>query len=649
MRHVVMGTAGHVDHGKTALVRALTGIETDRLPEEQRRGITIELGFAPWRLGEDLLVSLIDVPGHRRLVHTMIAGAAGIELVLLVVAADEGVMPQTREHVAACRLLGVRRAVVAVSKVDRVEPDLAELAAEEALELVRTAGLEAEAVPCSAKTGVGLDALRAAVLRAVAATAPSSGHKRVRLSVDRVFTVHGAGTVVTGTLVEGKLATGEPLRVLGAERELATSARALHVHGEPLAEVVAPTRLAVNLAGLPLEAVARGDVVTNDPHVRPTRVCDVWLECDPPPRRGTEATLFVGTAHTQARIQPVETPAELAGAAEGDAPAEAAPLGGGRLARLRLTGPLVVFGGDRFVLRGAHVDGPAGAVIGGGVVLDAVPPHERAGKRALLLAHLWRRDAAAAARALVAEQAPRALAQASLASRLCIGEAELGAAARAAAKAGELVALRAGSFVTATALAALEARALELCTAHHLEHPLDAGMKKETLRAALAAVAGDEATVEALGRLGSGSKPRLVVVEDVVRLPTFRGAVGDARAQAALERATGLVRDAGLQGLSENALTEALAGDVKQARALLALFVRDKLAIRAGELWFWAESVAALGRDIAAHLAHKGTLTIADFKAMTGLGRKQTIPLLEHFDRERLTKRVGTGDRIAGA
>ncbi|HTJ82134.1 MAG TPA: GTP-binding protein, partial [Polyangiaceae bacterium] len=213
MRRFVVGTAGHVDHGKTTLVRALTGVDTDRLAEEKRRGITIELGFAPLSLGPGLDVSVIDVPGHRKLVHTMIAGAIGIELVLLVVAADEGVMPQTREHVAACEILGIRRAVVALTKTDRVEADLLEIARDDVEGLLR-GRFDFVVVPVSAKTGEGIDALRAALAAALEALPEPALASRARLSVDRLFAVKGAGTVVTGTLVAGTLAVGAPLRIV---------------------------------------------------------------------------------------------------------------------------------------------------------------------------------------------------------------------------------------------------------------------------------------------------------------------------------------------------------------------------------------------------------------------------------------------------
>jgi selenocysteine-specific elongation factor len=640
VEHLVIGTAGHVDHGKTSLVHRLTGVMTDRLPEEQRRGITIELGFAPWRLSDDVLISVIDAPGHRRLVHHMIAGAAGIDLVLLVVAADEGVMPQTREHMAACRLLGVRRAVVAITKVDRVDDDLAELAAAEALELLEAHGIVAEAVLCSAKTGTGIAELTSAVLRAVGvADAKRERQQRVRLSVDRVFTVHGSGTVVTGTLVEGELKTGVPLRVLGATRELSASARGLHVHGENRARAAAPTRLAINLGGVSVQDLERGDVITDDPHAVPTRMLDVWMQALEPVKRGSDASLFIGTSRTTARIQPVDMTDVLVE---------------GGLARLRLTAPIVALGGDRFVLRGARVDGPAGAVIGGGLVLDAHPaPTIRAGKRAAVLDAIHRGDADAAVLLLAAERSPRPLAAAELESRFSLTGPALAKAAARLSQEGKLVALADG-WADLGALATLRAHALAAVAEHHKSAPLDPGMRRETLRAALAELAGPRMAATVLEEL-THAGGELVAVDDIVRLPSFGGAEAGSSAAAALEQARALLREAALQGVTENALKEALGAaaprtpgaDVKLVRAVTAKLSRENEALQTGGLWFDARVVAELQAKIVAHLAAQGRLTIQDFKAMTDLGRKQAIPLLEHFDRLKITKRDGS-DRVKG-
>ena len=626
----MIGTAGHVDHGKTSLVYALTGVQTDRLPEEQRRGITIELGFAPWRLRDDWLVSIIDAPGHRRLVHNMIAGASGIDVVLLVVAADEGVMPQTREHVAACKLLGVRRAIVAVSKCDRVEADLAELAGEEAKELLASHGIAAEVVRCSAKSGAGLDDIGRAVLAAVEAT-KARPKRRARLGIDRVFTVHGSGTVVTGTLVEGDIAIGAPLRLLGADRELAAHVRGLHVHGEACERAQAPTRLAINLAGVSLQEIERGMVVTNDEAAVPTRLLDVWLEAIEPLARGSDASIFIGTARSTARIQPVEGNELSAG-----------------LARLRLTAPLVALGGDRFVLRGANVDGPAGAVCGGGVVLDARPPRTvRAHKRAALLEAIRAADPAAAVLALAQERAPESLAKTMFASRFAI-EAPLLAEAATRLSKTELKTIGEGVWVVRTALEALKTRALELVRAHHETQPLQPGIEIQTLRALLTARADEATTQAAIGELSSAGTPKLVVEGHIARLPSFGGAAAGSAAGQALERTKALVAKAKLEGVSETDLAEA-GIDPKLARGAVASLERAGAIVHAGKLWFDAPSVDALAQQIRGHFAKSDTLTIADFKALTGLARKQTIPLLEHFDRLRLTRRDANGsDRLRG-
>jgi len=635
MRHVVIGTAGHVDHGKTALVHALTGVMTDRLPEEQRRGITIELGFAPWRISDELLVSVIDAPGHRKLVHHMIAGASGIDIVLLVIAGDEGVMPQTREHIAACKLLGVTHAVVAVTKIDRVDRELGELAAEEAAGLLEEHGIQAEAVLCSGKTGEGVEDVRAAMLSAIERAGLGDDRSgRVRLSVDRVFTVKGSGTVVTGTLVEGELVEGAGLRILGPERDQRTSARGLHVHGETCSQAAAPTRLAINLGGVSTSEVSRGDVITDDAHALPSRVLDVWLQTLEPMKRGSEASIFIGTAHSVAKVQPVE---------KTDVLEEGGP------ARLRLTAPLVALGGDRFVLRGARVDGPSGAVVAGGTVLDTAPPRRlRAAKRVDLLNALHDEDAAASARLLAVEQAPRPLLRAELPSRLSIEASAIEGAADALVHSGELIAVDKLGWVPSEAVVMLTERAVTLVGDHHKASPLDPGLKLQTLREQLGAIAGADVTEEVIRRMTTADEPALVVQGSSVRLPGFKGAAADPRAAKALADAKRALDGASLAGMSENAVMESLDIDQKLGKALLAKLVRDEDAIKAGGWWFDKPAVDQLQRRVTAHLDSQQRLTIAQFKEMTGLGRKQSIPLLEHFDREKVTKRDGS-ERIKGS
>ncbi len=645
MRRFVLGTAGHVDHGKTSLVRALTGVDTDRLPEEKRRGITIELGFASWQPAPGMDVSVIDVPGHRRLVHTMIAGAIGMELVLLVVAADEGVMPQTREHVAACQILGLRRAVVAVTKTDRVGADVASLAGDEARELLGDRW-EASVVCCSSRTGEGIDAVRDAVRDALLALPPPRPSPRARLSVDRAFSVKGAGTVVTGTLIEGKLAVGAPLFVVGADSVHATAARGLHVHDRAAKTAEAPTRLAVNLAGVPLEAVHRGDVVTDDKAARATRALDVRLEAAETIRRGARAQVYVGTARSAARVDLMRDPASEA------APPEVAK-GEVAVARLRLSTPMVVLGGDRFVLRGSDVEGPAGAVLGGGVVLDTAPPRRRPRGARVAAAHaLALGDAPGSVRALVDEAGPAPLAQTALASRFSIPAAELRSAADALVGKGDLAVLKGTGWMSAPKLAELARAARRLVAAHHESAPYDRGLGLETLRHKLAEQAGVEAAAEAIRVAAIPEKGKrgvepIVVEGDVARMASFAAEVAPTAIASALDAAERALTEAALKGVTEFAMRQATGASEREVKAIFAKLVRDGAAVHGSDLWFSSASVAELRARVVAELAASPRLTIAAFKDLSGLGRRQAIVLLEILDREGTTRRDGD-DRLRG-
>ncbi len=367
-RGLVLGTAGHIDHGKTALVRALTGTDCDRLPEEKQRGITIDLGFASLDLGGTAgRVSVVDVPGHERFVRTMVSGATGIDFVLLVVAADEGVMPQTREHVAICELLGLDHGVVALTKRDLVDAEMAELASEDVRDLLAGSPLaEAPIVACSSTTGDGLDALRAE-LAACATTTPARTPRSgpPRLGIDRVFAIKGFGTVVTGTLVGAPLRSGEAVEVhpIG----LRTRIRGLQAHGETV-EVARPgSRTAANLQGVEVAQLSRGEVVSLVDALAPTRVCDVklnWLGSAPASQETVSIELLTGTAERRARMAPIGSAGFVPGSPG--------------YARIHIEGdPLPLLPGDRFVARGFARNTQHGATVGGGVVLDVAPPHRR--------------------------------------------------------------------------------------------------------------------------------------------------------------------------------------------------------------------------------------------------------------------------------
>jgi selenocysteine-specific elongation factor len=417
-RPLTLGTAGHIDHGKTALIAALTGVDTDRLPEEKARGISIELGYAPLRLPSGRRLSVVDVPGHERFVRTMVAGATGVDLFLMVVAADDGVMPQTVEHAAVLAGLGVRRGVVAVTKADLADPALA---VEEVLELM---GDGMEIVPCSARTGEGIDTVAAALAR-VADRLPgrSAAPGEPLLHVDRSFTIHGAGTVVTGTLWSGSVARGDVLTLLPARRQVRV--RGVQVHDEPVERADAGQRVALNLVGVDRRAVARGDVLAASGTIEPTSIVDAALSM-----RDAEHGMRVHVHHGTR-----------------EAPARLAALGDD-LWQLRLERPLLARAGDHVVVRSlAPPD-----TLGGGVVLD--PGARRHGRRADVLARLERLrrgepepepEPAAEAPAAPAPAGPPPLSEAALAleARLRAAGHEPPAEAELGPAAAELPALRA--------------------------------------------------------------------------------------------------------------------------------------------------------------------------------------------------------------
>jgi selenocysteine-specific elongation factor len=546
-----------------------------------------------------------------------------MELVMLVVAADEGVMPQTREHVAVCELLGISRAVVVVTKSDAVEPDLVQVAAEEARGLLGERW-HVDLVTCSAKTGEGLDRLKATLRGALLALPAPARSDAARLGVDRVFSVKGAGTVVTGTLVSGRVAVGDRLFLVGTRGARETTARGLHVHDSAVASVEAPTRLAVNLAGVALEDARRGDVVTNEGHLRPTTLADVLVRGEHRLKRGAAVTAHVGTASSAARVDTVHA---------GEA---------GVVARVRMAQATPIAGGDRIVLRGG-VAGPSGAVVGGGVVVDASPdPRASGAKRRALAANLATLDAAATIRAVVDASAPRPLAREALHARFAIDAAALAKAADEAVRAGALARVGDHGWVARAELDTLVAHAKELVRAHHESAPLERGMPLETLRTRLGARAGRLVAEEAIRRAaaGGGSTDRLVVEGDVVRAPGSESAA----AAAALVRARAIgraVEEVGAAGATEFTLGQRSGVTAAELRAGLQKLARDGAAVRLGELWFSATVVAEARRRALDHFAKARTLTVIEFKELAGLARKQAILVLEHFDHLGLTRREG--------
>jgi selenocysteine-specific elongation factor len=627
VRSFIVGTAGHIDHGKSALVLALTGTDPDRLKEEKERGITIDIGFAHLDLGEDLVASFIDVPGHERFVRNMLAGAHGIDAVILVVAADESVMPQTREHFHICRLLGIPRGLVALTKCDLADADSQALAELEARELLAGSFLAgAEVFRVSARSGDGLDRLVAALRDLARSASPRPSDGLLRLPVDRTFTLRGFGTVVTGTLVSGTVEVGEELEVLPSGKR--TRARGLQVHGEAVPRAVAGTRVAMNVAGLEVEEVARGDVMVRPGSLLPTSMIDAELTLlagERPLEDQTRVRVHLASAEVLARVRTLE-----GGTIE---------PGGTGLAQLRLERPAAAGRGDRLILRSYS---PA-VTIGGGRVLDPLPPKRRRSDRAVArLRAIGGPDVARAAVAVVEEAGVAGIAAARLAARMAVRLPLL--LERLAARPDvALLGKAPGGFIARTALDELTVSTAGLLSRFHREEPLKAGMPREELRRRLFARTQPgvfEHLLESLVEAG-----RLRATADTVALASHAVTLteGEEDARRALLEAA---RQAGLAGLdlprAAQATGKAPAVLDRVSRVLLA----DGSLRRLGEGFLvHRDHLETLKQEVRRRWPPGSRLDVAGFKELTGLTRKYAIPLLEYLDGERVTRRAGN-DRL---
>jgi selenocysteine-specific elongation factor len=624
-RHVVVGTAGHIDHGKTALVKALTGIDTDRLPEEKARGITIDLGFAYLEEPDGLTIEIVDVPGHERFVKNMLAGVGGIDLALLVVAADEGVMPQTREHLAICQLLRIKAGLVALTKRDLVEEEWLELVKDDVGRLLRGTFLEgAPLVPVSSKTGEGLAELRAALTRLAGGVAHKAADAAPRLPIDRVFTVKGFGTVVTGTLTAGRLAQDERVEIY--PRGALAKVRGLQCHGRPVALAVAGQRTAVNLQGVERAAIERGDVLGLPGALLASHVVDATLELledAPRPLKARDRVRFhIGTSEVMARVLVLDRPALEPGDAT--------------LVRFKLEGPVVALPGDRYVIRSYS---PI-ITIGGGTLLDVAPPPARR-KRAALLAHLRVLERGSPEEVLeehLRQAGARGARTADLRARTPFGPERLRQLLDALTGAGKVVAVDREWFLHVEARARLSGETLRLLEAFHREHPLRPGMSREELRTR--AGAPEERAfsrlLEALEAEGAIKAER-----DKVRLASHQVRLSPAQ-QAVVDRVEAEFRQAGAAPPSpEEALARAgIQGS--EEHQLFQLLMEERRLVRIKEsLFFHADALRAIEERLVALLRERKEITPQDVKDLLGISRKYAIPLMEYFDGQRVTRRVG--------
>jgi selenocysteine-specific elongation factor len=632
MKYVIVGTAGHIDHGKSALVKALTGTDPDRLEEEKRRGITIDLGFAHLDLGEDLRVGFVDVPGHERFVKNMLAGVGGIDLVLLVVAADESIKPQTREHFDICRLLGIRKGLVAITKSDLVEREILDLVRLEVQEFVAGSFLDgAPIVAMSARTGDGLDTLRAELRRLGGEVAPKPVDLPFRLPIDRAFVMKGFGAVVTGTLVAGRIEKEAEVEIYPLGRR--ARVRGIEVHNRPADCAVAGQRTAANLAGIEAQELARGMVLAPPRLFEATSRLDVVLSLLPaagPLKNRARVHFHCWTAETVAEVVLLD--------------AKGLAAGQRIYAQLRLAEPGFFLPGDRFIIRQFS---PL-VTIGGGMVLDNQPPkHRFADPEVRRFLEVMEAGDPEGRLEVLTEQAGEASLSALVARTgwqpdevLRVGkwlEVE---------KRLKILGQPPGLFVHAGYFEALGRRVVEKLEEFHTANPLSAGTTKEDLRGRLATRGAGQTSLPSVtlfnAVLQALSAEGKVEVRDETVLLAGRGVQLSPQESAAKDQIARAFESAGLAVPSAQQVLEALPIDRARAEKILRILLKEKTLIKIAEdLLFHRAALAKLREMLARRKEQGNRINVAAFKELTGLSRKYAIPLLEYLDRERVTRREG--------
>jgi selenocysteine-specific elongation factor len=630
MKSIIVGTAGHIDHGKTALVRALTGIDADRLPEEKRRGITIDIGFADLDLGE-VRIGFVDVPGHERFVKNMLAGAHGIDVVALVIAADESVMPQTREHFDICRLLGVGKGVIVLTKKDLVDEELLQLARAEAEDLVKGSFLEgAPVIAVSSRTGEGIDELKK-VLREIGLQTPARSDDFVaRLPIDRAFSIKGFGAVVTGTLIAGEINEGDELELMPARARVRV--RGVQVHGAAIKQANAGQRTAINLGGIDAASIERGMLLATTDRLRPTQIVDAsvqLLKDAPRPLRSRQRVrVHLGAAEVLARVRVLETNGEISPGKQG-------------LVQLRFESPVVAVLGDRFIVRAYSPQ----VTIGGGTVLDPFAVKHRAKDLAAIrtrLEILAKGDRATRFAQFVISASVPGVSREDIAARTAWREAVIDAAFAEARTNGSVMNVD-QRFLSSAAFDEVNRQIAAEVATHHQREPLSRGLSKEIVRERFFAGASAEAFRAMMAELEK--RGSFVVEKEIVRLPEHTRQLSDedARVRDLLEK---MFRDAGLSAPNlADAFTKAgLKPADQRGRKILQLLIDSGALVKVhGEMFFHKSALDELVKKLRAHAQQKTdhSIDVGAFKDLAGISRKYAIPLLEYLDRQRVTRREG--------
>ena len=637
--NLTIGTAGHIDHGKTALVRALTGVDADRLPEEKRRGITIDLGFAELRLGE-LEIGFVDVPGHERFVRNMLAGAGGIDVVLLVVAADEGVMPQTREHFEICRLLGTKAGIVVLTKRDLVDDEMLELVGLDVAELTENSFLrDAPVIAVSAKTGEGLEELKMAIEKISREIPARSDLFVARLPIDRSFTIKGFGAVVTGTLAAGEIAEGSELELLPAARRVRV--RGVQTQGRTVNKAAAGQRTALNLGGIDHSELTRGMVLAEPGAVEPTQMIDTFLEVVPnssrPVRSRQRVRFHLGADEVLARVHVLNDAGEI-------------PPGEKGFVQFRLERPVAAFPGDRFVARTYSPQ----ATIAGGEVLDAHAHRHRrrelsATDRFLDKLLASRQDAAERCRLFIEAADESGLSLDKLRAKTGFTTAVLSNALKGLVDSERVIRVN-GQAITADAFSRLRERTAAFIKTAHARDPLAGGAPRETVREGVFAFADPAVFAGVITDLLESGK--IVAENEMLRSAGHTAEMSGPQKQV-LEDLKSIFRadnyevpklDDAIKEISDKTGT----GPAEARKVFQTLLNSNEVIKVSSEFYFHREAIDALVSKMKekASLTPDRQIDVPAFKALAGISRKYAIPLLEYFDSKRITARQGDKRRV---
>ena len=633
MKQIILGTAGHIDHGKTSLIKAVTGVNTDRLKEEQARGITIELGFASMDLPGGWHLGIVDVPGHEKFVKNMVAGATGIDMVAMVIAADEGVMPQTREHMEICALLGIQHGLIALTKTDLVDEEWMELVIEDIRDFARGTFLEeCPIVPVSSATGEGIDAFVDALDTLSAAVPERSVTNLFRLPVDRVFSMKGFGTVITGSLVSGRVKVGDTITIYPSM--ITSKVRGIQVHNESVEEAGPGMRTAINFQGLEKASVNRGEVISTPKSLKPSYMVDVSLHFlksnKKPAKNRTKVRFHTGTSEVFGYLVLLDR--------------EELPPGEDIVAQLRLDTPVSLVRDDRFVIRSYS---PV-RTIGGGKVLNPVPQKHKQ----------FQPDVVEGLKGLIDSPPERVVSFhvqdadvagvtfADLVIMTNLPEKKLAAITQGPSSTREIIQTDKDTrlFIHKNVFEALQDNITASLEKYHQANPLKAGMSKEELKSKFPMQAADKLFSAVMNQM---VKAGAIVQEgEVVKLAGHKVSLGFDQ-ETFKEKVLDIYRKSGLTPPYFKEVTRTLDVDPAVAKDVLMLLVSEGTMIKAKEeLFFHVEPYEGLKKRLVDFLTTKAEITTPQFKEMTGASRKYIIPLLEYFDAKNVTIRVGDSRKL---